>query len=240
MLKRLLLAVLLLLTATTVVLLTAANMGEEAAALVPSTGPVRVGLLFGTISGVLAYCLFYFPEVAKRIEEALLSALLAATSLIVFVEVVMRYGFNFGFHWMEELTLLMSGWMVLLGMSYGIKVGSHIGVDALVRLMSSDTRRRVTMIAVALCLLYCALFIMGAWEYILKLNKIGIELNDLPVPKWVAFSGVMVGFIMLTLRFLELGWALLQRTVDGFSLADEAKDALKLRQAAEAEGRIGQ
>ncbi|MCF8481505.1 MAG: TRAP transporter small permease [Rhodospirillum sp.] len=176
----------------------------------------------------LAYVALGFPETFKKVEEALISGLLAATTLLVFYEVVMRYVFNTGVSWIQEATLLASGAMVLLGMSYGIKVGSHIGVDAFVRLLNSDGRRWVTLIGVLLCLLYCALFLSGGWVYTSKLFKIGIEMQDIPLPKWAAFSVLMIGFALLVTRFTELLVSLAKGEADSFSLADEAKEALEM------------
>ncbi len=172
----------------------------------------------------------------KGAEEGVISLLLVVTTLLVFVEVVLRYVFNTGVSWIQETTLLLAGWMVLFGMSYGVKVGSHIGVDAFVRLLKPGARRIVTLLAIALCLLYCGLFISGAWTYISKLYKIGIEMQDIPLPKWAAFSVLLLGFVMLVVRFAELGLAVAKGTVDGFSLADEAKEALELQKKNEAEG----
>ena len=58
----------------------------------------------------------------NRTEEAVICLLLVLTTLLVFVDVVMRFGFNTGFMWTQELTLHMSAWFVLFGASYGIKV----------------------------------------------------------------------------------------------------------------------
>ena len=75
-----------------------------------------------------------FLRILNRAEEALICFLLVATTLLVFLDVVMRFGFNAGFLWSQELTLNMSAWFVLLGASYGLKMGSHIGMDAFVKL----------------------------------------------------------------------------------------------------------
>lgn len=163
----------------------------------------------------------------NRLEEGFLSLLLVSMTLLVFMEVVLRYGFNFGFLWVEELTLHLSAWLVLFGASYGIRVGSHIGVDAVVRLLSPSTRRAVTLFALALCLVYCGLFMQGAWVYLEKMHKIGIELEDIPVEKWIAHSILFIGFFLLLIRFLELGWKVLRGEIDGFKLVDEAKEALR-------------
>jgi len=166
-------------------------------------------------------------RVINGLEEGIISLLLVVSTLLVFAEVVLRYGFGVGFLWFEELTLHLSAWMVLFGASYCLKVGAHIGVDAVVRAMPSATRRIVTLIGVACCLFYCGLFIKGAWVYLAKMHKIGIDLEDLPIPKYVAHSILLIGFILLGIRFIELGWDVLRGRADGFRTADEAREALK-------------
>ncbi len=162
-----------------------------------------------------------------HVEEGLISLLLVVMTIIVFVAVVLRFGFNEGMIWSDELVLHLNAWMVLLGASYGVKVGSHIGVDAAVRLLSSGARRIVTLVAIALCLVYCWLFIQGSWVYLQKVYSIGIELEDLPVTKWLAHSVLLIGFVLLALRFVLLGWHVLQGKSDSFGFADEAKEALE-------------
>ena len=166
----------------------------------------------------------------NKLEEVIISLLLASMTLLVFVEVVFRFGFGVGIHWAQEMTLLLSGWMVMFGVSYGIKVGSHIGVDALVRLFPGNVRRVVAGIAVILCLVYCGLFLSGSWTYLAKLKMVGIELEDIPVPKWMANSILFLGMAMLALRLLELLWAVIRGRADGFKLLDEAKDSMYLAQ----------
>ena len=41
----------------------------------------------------------------NRAEEGVISLLLVAMTLLVFIEVVMRFGFDSGFLWAQELTL---------------------------------------------------------------------------------------------------------------------------------------
>jgi C4-dicarboxylate transporter DctQ subunit len=69
-------------------------------------------------------------------------------------------------------------------------------------------------------------FIQGAWVYLEKMVKIGIHLEDIPIPKYAAHSILLFGFVLLAIRFLQLGWAVFKGDADGFRLADEAKEAL--------------
>jgi len=168
-----------------------------------------------------------FARLTDQLEEGVISLLLVGMTVLVFVEVVMRFVFSAGFLWVEELTLHISAWMVLFGASYGVKVGAHIGVDAIVRLLPPAVRRLASMFAVVLCLVYCALFGYGAWVYLAKVHKIGIELEDMPIPKWIAHSILFIGFILLAIRFLQLLVALMRGETEGFRAVDEATEVLE-------------
>lgn len=54
-----------------------------------------------------------------RFEETAIGILLVAMTLLVFVEVVLRFVFNTGLFWAQEVTLYMSAWLVLIGASWG-------------------------------------------------------------------------------------------------------------------------
>ena len=57
-------------------------------------------------------------------EESVIAFLLAAMTLLVIVEVILRYGFSSGLLWIQELTLLLAAWLVLVGAAYGAGVAS--------------------------------------------------------------------------------------------------------------------
>jgi C4-dicarboxylate transporter DctQ subunit len=168
-----------------------------------------------------------FLRTWNNIEETIIGLLLVTMTLLVFVEVFMRFILNTGFLWMEELTLHLSAWMVLFGASYGVRVGAHIGVDAFINHLSNNFRRLLGGIAVILSIIYCALIGYGAFVYITKLNKIGIELEDLPIQKSVAHSILLIGMVLLALRLFEVLLKIIRGTSVGFETVDEAKKALE-------------
>ena len=100
-----------------------------------------------------------------RIEETLISAILGVMTLITFANVVARYGFNKNILWALELTVFLFGWLVLLGASYAVKKGSHLGVDIVVNILTSKSRRVLGLVAVAVCVAFSFLMLKGAWDY---------------------------------------------------------------------------
>lgn len=175
-----------------------------------------------------------FFRILNGIEETIIAVLLAVMTLLVFFEVVLRFGFGEGLMWAQELTLHLSAWLVLFGVSYGIKVGSHIGVDALVKILPSKVRRVIGGIAVAACLFYTGLFIKGSWVYLSMMYKIGIELDDMPIQKWVAHSILLIGMGMIAIRLAMLLWGVFTGKNEGFTLTDEAKESMHLAEETKA------
>ncbi len=177
-----------------------------------------------------------FMRFINRAEESIICILLITTTLLVFLDVVMRFGFNAGFMWTQELTLHMSAWMVLFGASYGLKVGSHIGMDAFVKLFPVVGQRILSSIAAILAIIYCGLILYGSYIYLEKMKLIGIELEDIPIPAWQAHGMLLVGYIFLTIRLLIILWSLATGKAEGFKHSDEAKDSMELAESIKNEG----
>ncbi len=100
-----------------------------------------------------------------RIEETLIAILLGLMTLVTFANVIARFGFNSNILWALELTVFMFGWLVLLGASYAVKKHSHLGVDAILNMVSPSAARIMGIIAVACCLIYSLLLLKGAYDY---------------------------------------------------------------------------
>ncbi|GAB4289002.1 MAG: TRAP transporter small permease [Roseovarius sp.] len=99
------------------------------------------------------------------IEETLIAVLLGLMTVITFANVIARYVFGSNILWALELTVFMFGWLVLLGASYAVKKNSHLGVDAIINLVSAPARRALALFSVACCLLFSLLLLKGAWDY---------------------------------------------------------------------------
>ena len=158
-------------------------------------------------------------------------------TLLVFLDVVMRFGFNAGISWSQEVTLYMMAWFVLFGASYGVKVGAHIGVDSFVRIFPKPIRRAMGLLSVTICIAYSIIFMIAAWNYLAKLKQISIEMEDLEVERWLSESIIFIGFVLLLYRFIQLFIKILKDEAEGFSHIDEAKESIELANQIKKEGK---
>ena len=165
----------------------------------------------------------------ERLEEGLIAFLLAAMTVIIFVQVIARYVFNYSFVWALELTSVMFAWLIFVGMSYGVRVGAHIGVDALVKSLDARAARVVGMIAAVLCIAYAMIVTVGGYLYVSKMHEVGILMQDMPVQQWIPRVILPIGFALLAIRFAQVLYRLASGQ-EAHLVGDEAKDALMLKQ----------
>ena len=165
----------------------------------------------------------------ERLEEGLIAFLMAAMTLTTFVQVVARYVFNYSFVWALELNGVFFAWLIFVGMSYGVRVGAHIGIDVVVKAVPPAVARMLGLIGAVLSIVYALIVIVGGWQYVQKMYDVGIEMQDIPIPQWWPRIIVPLGFALLALRFAQ-AFMRLWRGETTTLLSDEAQEALKLRQ----------
>ncbi len=137
-------------------------------------------------------------RVVNNIEETLIAVILGLMTLVTFVNVIARYAFNTNILWALETTVFLFAWLVLIGASYCVKTRAHLGVDVVLNMVGAGTRRVLALIAVAACLVFSVLVLMGAWNYwapfaalpmldgTLK-DQAWYEVNDIPMLDFLRF-----------------------------------------------------
>ena len=118
-------------------------------------------------------------------------------------------------------------------MSYGIKIGSHLGVDAFVRVLPHSLFRIVAIFGALCAFLYAAMLISATWlelfgansrggavDYWTRMFKLGIGLDDLRYPQWIQESlGVQervqrwIAYLILPVGLALFGFRALQAMI---------------------------
>ena len=124
--------------------------------------------------------------------------IITAIMLVSFGQVVARYGFNSGWAAALEFNTLAFSWLILLGMSYGIKNGVHIGVDIILNAVSKPVTRIMALIGALGSMFYGLILLDSTWlhllgvdvrggaiEYWAKMFKIGIGSEELRYPEFM-------------------------------------------------------
>ncbi len=133
--------------------------------------------------------------------------------------------------WSVALTKAMFGWLIFVGLAWGVRIGAHIGVDLLVRQFNPANQRRVAMLAVLICLGYCALMTYSSEQWVATLYEVGTSAEDLDrfgIAQWQIVMIVPIGFALMFVRFLQMFIRIVQGKQQGLGLHSEVDDAVKL------------
>jgi len=98
-----------------------------------------------------------------RLAELALVLLLAGMTIMVFGNVVLRYVFNSGWNFSEEMSRYFFVWLTFIGAILAFRDHNHVGVETVVRLLGP--KGRYVCIAVTnLVILACAVVLFwGTW-----------------------------------------------------------------------------
>ena len=99
-----------------------------------------------------------------RALDALIALALALMVVLVFGNVVLRYGFNSGITVSEEVSRWLFLWMTFLGALVALRTHHHLGTDSVVSRLPV-AGRKICLGASHLLMLYlCWLMFRGSWQ----------------------------------------------------------------------------
>jgi C4-dicarboxylate transporter DctQ subunit len=177
-----------------------------------------------------------FNRILDRLEEWLIAFLMGAATLVIFVAVLHRFlagvpllqdaMIRIDVSWAQELCIYMFVWMAKFGAAYGVRHGTHVGVDVLVRKLSPGKAKVMVLVGLAGGAIFTGVIgTLGArfvWEngaHYAFFHAFALDVGDVPegptspdleIPTWIAYSAVPLGSYLMCLRFLQVAWHFLR------------------------------
>ncbi len=183
------------------------------------------------------------------IEETSIAICLGLMTAITFANVVARYAFEDNILWALEVTVFLFAWLVLMGMSYGVKKHVHIGVDVIINAVSAPVRKVLAILSIALSIVFATLLLIGAWDYWYPFatERAWLETEDVPmpeflqfladwmnegeryekVPRWIPYLALPLGVALLLFRFIQLAWQIFTGKLDRIIASHEAEELME-------------
>ena len=144
--------------------------------------------------------------------------------LLVFGNVVLRYGFNYGIIFSEEVSRFLFVWMVFLGSVLMLRDNGHLGVHTITKLLPMAGKKVCKFISDAVTLACCLLMTYGGWK-IVGLNMV----NYAPVsgiPIGIVYAALLVCSVGMSVLLVGSLYRLLSGTMSEQELCPDFEDAL--------------
>lgn len=144
----------------------------------------------------------------QKLSELVLVLGLAGMVIMVFGNVVLRYGFSSGITFSEEVSRFLFVWITFLGAILAFAQRAHIAMETVTHRLPPGAQRGVAIVSALLMLGCCVLMILGGW------NQTVINLhNYAPVsglPRGAIYAAAVAAGICLSLMILRDLWRLLR------------------------------
>jgi C4-dicarboxylate transporter DctQ subunit len=171
-----------------------------------------------------------------RLEETIISVLIGAATLLIFVAVLQRYGLgalapligwgkahdvgwvssaartgydilnSFSLTWAQELCIYMFVWMAKFGAAYGVRTGIHVGVDVLLFMTESPSRGRIILFGLFAGALFTGTVGTLGADFVWHMAQTEQTSPDLEMPMWIVYLAVPLGSYLMCFRFLQVAY----------------------------------
>jgi TRAP-type C4-dicarboxylate transport system permease small subunit len=166
--------------------------------------------------------------------EVLLVILLAGMAIMVFGNVVLRYGFNSGILVSEEMSRYFFVWLTFIGAVVTFRENAHLGVESLVQRFGRNGRLICMVLSDIIILLCMAAFFWGTWkQYPINASMtapvVGISMN------WIYgvgfFTAIGIGGLVIIRLVRTVTGRITEDEINAF--AGEGAEAAAIRERAE-------
>ncbi|MCD0422904.1 TRAP transporter small permease [Rubrivivax sp. JA1024] len=133
-----------------------------------------------------------------RVLDLACATLLALMVVLVFGNVVMRYGFDASITVSEELARWAFVWMTMLGAVVAVENRGHLGSNLLVERLGPGARRACLLLSQALMIGITAMLLVGSWQQAAINWPVRAPVSGLSMA-WFYGAGVVFGVLVLGL-----------------------------------------
>lgn len=163
--------------------------------------------------------------------EFLLIVLLSGMAIMVFLNVVLRYGFNSGLNVSDELSRYFFVWVTFIGAVVTFREHSHVGVETLVMMFGRRGRIICMILSNIIIIAVSAIFFWGTWKQAPINASMVAPVTKLPMI-WVYGIGFFTGAGVVIIA-LERLFRLLTGRITEEEIAAFAGEHMSLEQLSE-------
>lgn len=153
------------------------------------------------------------------IENSIAAVTMTTVSILVFGNVVSRYGFSYTPIWSEELSRFLVVWSIFIGVAIGVRKNQHIGVDAIIRFMPHKLKLASEVLLNLIGVVVLGVLIVNSYEFIQHTREFEQLSPAMRIPMYIPYIAMPVGLSLSIVHFIH-------NIVKLFTISDQAEQAI--------------
>lgn len=136
-------------------------------------------------------------------EEVLGGILMAVIFLSATFQVLNRFALHFSAPWTEELCRYAFIWIAFLGISNGVKRGTHLNVNLIENVLPKKAIAVLDVVLDAVFLLLMCYMFKISLDYLMKVARYGTQSVGLKIPMWIVYMILPLFSTLTVARLVE-------------------------------------
>jgi len=155
-----------------------------------------------------------------------MSIALALMAILVFGNVVLRYVFNSGITWSEEMSRFLFIWMTFLGAIGALKDNEHLGVDLFVKRLS--TGAKYVVFTISNLVMFYALWLVLDGSIKMTILNVNSKAPATGMPlSYISGTGIVMSVAMAIILIYQLYQALFVKgAIDQLTKTKESEEEI--------------
>ena len=146
-------------------------------------------------------------KILGKIEDVFCAASLLLTTIILFVNVVLRYVFSASTSWAEELIRYLMIWITFIGGAVCVRHAAHIRMDFLMTMLPKSVSRLVTRLVYLIAAGFCTALIVYSWQLVEFTVEMEQTSPAMEVPMWIPYLAMPLGSGLMVFHFVVAAFA---------------------------------
>lgn len=122
---------------------------------------------------------------------------------LIVVQIFLRNVVGGGLQWGEEICRFLYVWVCYIGISYGLRMNSHITINAVTRILPEKVQRVLLVLVQVIFLVVLAFLMWGSINNCMKVMEQGQKAQTLNISLNWMFAAAPIGYGLSILRLIQ-------------------------------------
>lgn len=138
-----------------------------------------------------------------RCEELFSGLLILLVTAVLFLNVVLRFGFNSSTSWSEEFIRYGFIWITFIGGAICVRRGAHVSVDLIPNYLTEKGKKALFFATSTVTVIFLLWMCKLGMDTVSFIYQTGQTSPSLPIPMYTVYLAIPIGCLLMAIHYIE-------------------------------------